>query len=259
MANKVRFLISSNLDSASLSVSSTSSGLPVTNLQDKLIRKVYRTGGQYTEYVVFDAAAATAIDMLFIGGLNLTKNATVLWQGHTSDSWGSPALNTTLTIATDTQGNALSYVAHFYSSVKEYRYWRLVVNDGSNATSSLNVGRVMGGRAIEPTRNLREGFALDVIDPSRFRQTAGRQGYANTRSSYRTMSYSVFNVGETQQDELLGIYAEVGQHTALVVALDPETRPQHNTMYCQFMTPLNRRHRVLRQMDIDQIQFEEKN
>ena len=57
----------------------------------------------------------------------------------------------------------------------------------------------------------------------------------------------------------MGIYAEVGMHRSLVVALDPVSRPHHNTIYCQFTAPVTRTHRVLRQMNLNEITFSEKN
>ena len=43
MADTVRFLVTSNLDAATITASSETSGLPVENVTNNLVRKVYRT------------------------------------------------------------------------------------------------------------------------------------------------------------------------------------------------------------------------
>jgi len=263
MANKVRFLISDILDDSTVTASSATSGLAANNVRDQLVRKVYRTTGIVNEWIqlqVSGAETAAEVNAVFIGRHNFTVNATLLLQGNTTSTWTSgPALSTALSVATDSQGNVIPKLAHFFSSVENHRFWRLYMEDSTNSSTYLELGRVMAGRYIEPDRNLRDGFRITHVDPSRISRTAGRQGYANTRPGYMEMTYSVFDLDEDDFDELFGIYNTVGMHTAFMLALDPEERPHHNTIYCQFMNPMARQQRFLRQYNLQEITFQEKN
>ena len=259
MNNSLKFLLTDVLDDATISASSTTSGLPASNAQDVLVRKVYRSTASTNEWLKFDVGAATTINCLMIANHNLTLGSVVKFQGHASDSWASPSLDTNLTVATDAQGNNVMKIAHFYATNQEYRWFRLYMEPGTGNASPVDIGRVMAGRYIEPKRNLRDGFTLTTIDPSRGKNTVGRQAYWTTRRQYEELTYALTDINEDQADELLGIYGEVGKHSPLVVALDPVDRTSHNTFYCQFMTDVSRQQRLLHQYGIQDIVFQEKN
>lgn len=260
MANVVRWLKGSVLDDATVSASSQTAGLPAGNVKDKLIRKVYRTTGRSNEWIRFKASGgATGINTVFIGKHSLTKNAVVLWQGNTTSNFASgPALNITLSVVTDALGSAVPKICYFRSAVASYLHWRLYLRDSGNASSNLEIGRIAVGRYVEPAQNLREGFAMRYVDPSRRMVNAGRQGYANTRPTYQEFTYSVAWAKEDQQDQLIALYRSIGQHTAFVFSLDPEDRPSHNSAYVEFMEPLSWESNVTRQKTLQQLTLQEK-
>lgn len=263
MANRVRWLRGSVLDDATVSASSQTAGLPAGNVKDKLIRKVYRTTGRSNEWVRFKASGgATGVNMVFVGRHSFTKNAVVLWQGNTTSNFASgPALTVTLSVVTDALGSVVPKLAWFRATSQAYSYlhWRLYFRDSGNASSNVEIGRIATGRWTQPTQDLREGFTLRYVDPSRRMVVAGRQGYANTRPTYQEFSYSVERVGESQQDQLVALYRSVGQHTPFVFALDPETRPSHNTAYVEFMEPISWQSAVTRQRTLQELSLQERN
>jgi len=250
------------LDDATVSASSQTSGLPAINVRDPLIRKVYRTTGKSNEWVRFKASGgATGINTVFLGRHSLTKAAVVLWQGNTTSNFASgPALTITLSVVTDALGSVVPKIGYFRatSQVYSYLHWRLYFRDSGNASTNVEIGRVAVGRWVQPTQNLREGFRSSYIDPSRRMVTAGRQGYANMRPVYQEFTYSVYHVAEPQQDQLIALYRSIGQHTAFVFALDPETRASHNTAYVEFMEPLSWESNVTRQMTLQSLTLQEK-
>lgn len=258
--NQVRYLKGSVLDDATVSASSQTAGLPAQNVKDKLIRKVYRTTGRANEWVRFKASGgATGINMVFVGKHSFTKNAVVLWQGNTTSNFASgPALNITLSVVTDALGSVIPKICHFRSAVATYLHWRLYVRDSGNASTNLEIGRIAAGRYTEPTQNVREGFTMRYVDPSRRMVNAGRQGYANTRPSYQEFTYSVGWAKEDQQDQLIALYRSIGQHTAFVFALDPVDRPSHNTAYVEFMEPVSWQSNVVRQGSLQELTLQEK-
>lgn len=257
MADKVRFLIKSVLDSATLTASNTVTGLSAENARNNLIRKVWRSSSKNSTWLKFNAGSATTVNAVLVAGHTFSKNAVVKFQGHASDSWTSPTLNHRFGVATDAQGNVVPKLFHSFATAHSFQYYRLLVEDIGGPTF-LDVGRIMAGRYIEPRRNLRAGFSMQTIDPSRGVNTAGRQAYYSLRSQYTELTYTVGQADEAQVNELLGIYAEVGKHTAFAIALDPDSRPHHNTFYAQFQTDVSRRHAVLRQFGVEDVTFQEK-
>lgn len=255
--NQVRWIATNVLKGATLSVSTEVDGLPRANILDPYVRKVYRTTGKENEYITFQASGgATALDGVFVVG-NWSKSALILWQGGSTSDFTSPTLNTTIGVATDAIGRVIPKVSHFYDDATSHEFWRLYVEDSSNATN-LEFGIAFAGRTTRPTQDLREGFHLKYVDPSRRKIMAGRQHYANIRGEYQEFQYSVFSVAEPQQDQLIALYRQVGEHTAFVFALDPVTRPSHHTAYVQIENPVEWENVVLRQRTLSPLTLSEK-
>jgi hypothetical protein len=67
-------------------------------------------------------------------------------------------------------------------------------------------------------------------------------------------------MSESQQDQILAIFEKVGKYAPLMLSLDPEVRPNHNTYYCQIQNDsLSFIHTFGREMNLNDIVFEEKN
>lgn len=259
MADKVRFLLSSVHDVSTLSEASQKTGLPSENVQDQLIRKVYRTTSKSAQYVVFDAGGATGFNCFFVGNINFTKNAVIKVQANASNSWTTPSVDVTITMETDKLGNPVPKLAHFWDSVQSYRYARFYFDDGGNATSSLEIGRIMFGRYTEPLYNTRDGFRKRFIDPSRGSKTRGRQSYWNERRKYMELSYSVAYAPTAQQNELQSIYSQVGRHDSFVLFYSPESNPVLDTIYTNFEDDISLYHESLSVYNITDVVFSEKN
>ena len=261
MVDNVRYGLSSVLDPGTGAASSATSGLPYINVKDVLIRKVYRTTGKKNEWVRLRVSgAATSINFVFIGNHNFTKNASVLWQGNSTSNFASgPALSTALSVVTDALGAVVPKIGYFYSTVKTYPHWRLYIKDSGNASSTLEIGRIFAGRYTQPTVNIRDGFTVRTVDPSRGRRTAGRQGYFNLRKKYSELDFGHTDVAEDQADQIQAIFNTVGTNRAFVFSLDPDSRPSHNTFLVEFSTDLTRQQRIIRRFSLSQITLTEKN
>lgn len=145
-----------------------------------------------------------------------------------------------------------------YWSRPVFRHWRMLLSDGTNNASHIEVGRIMGGLAIEPTRNIRDGFSVTTVDPSVGNRGAGQPGYWTSKNQYAQIEYSRPNLQEGAADQMRDLYKSAGRQAAFVLSLDPETRPQHNTYYVQFTGNLLHPHSVSRQFDVGPIDLEEK-
>ena len=259
MADKTRFLLTSLLDTVTVTASSTTTGLAVANVQNNLIRKVYRSTAKISEWVKFDAGDSIGINCFFIGNHNLTDAAVVRWQGHATDLWTSPTLNTTLNVSVDTLSDEIPRMMYFYVATQSYRWWRFKVQDSGNPDGYIQIGRIMAGMYTEPTINMSDGFERRMIDPSRGIITKGRQSYWTTRTPYWEYTYRVGLSAIAQQDQLSAIFNQVGLHTGFALALSPDSRPTRDSIYCQFANEPRFVQRVTDAADIEEVVFTEKN
>ena len=259
MADRVRFMIHGALEHAAVAANSEVSGLPASNVVDTLIRKTYRTRDRDSEWITFDAGSDVDVNCVFIGRHNLTKDAVITWEGDDSSLFANPPLSTRIPVVVDLAEMVVPKLTYFYGTTQTYRYWRLRIEDMGNQTRNLEIGRVMAGVYYEPERDLLENYTIEHRDPSRMTRIAGRHGYANVRPRYMRLQYNLFDLSEDGWDELYGIYQEVGRYRAFLMAINPETRPSEDTMYCQFASDISRQQRVLRQYNLQEVFIEEKN
>jgi hypothetical protein len=264
--NKIKFLLDSVLDVTpsssglvSVSASSAASGLPASNVQNPLIRRVYRSTDTNTEFLRWDLGSPQTIRQVFIGNHNFSKSASVTFSGNTTSNFTAPATNLTINVATDGLGATLTKTNTFFATAQTYRHWRLKVVDPSNASSSLQIGRVMAGSAVNPRRNLSDGFTRRIIDPSRGAMTAGRQGYFKIRQKYEELVYNLSFLDRTDWIELQAIYNKVGMHAPFVVSLQPETEPTEDSFYMQFSQQLDFNQVILDTVNAQRITLSEKN
>lgn len=106
--------------------------------------------------MVFDLLTAQEAKALFIHLHNVSPGATVRIQGHTSDAWGAPSLNETVTWRA---GTMVHYIA---AASKTYRYWRLVVEgDAANPDGYIGIGELYLGGYFEPAEDFEFGSSPD--------------------------------------------------------------------------------------------------
>jgi len=114
----------------------------VINFQDR--GAFFRSGLDTTSVnIVCDLGAATAITAFVCGDHNLTDTATITLEANPTDSWGSPAYSQAVTLLD---------LAYLYLN-ETYRYWRIVIDDASNATGYLEIGLLYLGDVLELTNN----------------------------------------------------------------------------------------------------------
>jgi hypothetical protein len=116
-----------------LTPSTYRSGYEITNvLEDNLDHRFAFVGAAGN--IVIDLLSALAVKAIVIGGYNGTAAITI--QGNATDSWGSPSYTTTVTPVVGTYYNtAVLFLT------QTYRYWRIVVSDGSSG--DIRIGKII--------------------------------------------------------------------------------------------------------------------
>lgn len=244
---------------ATVTESSEVSGRASSNVLNPFPGKKWVTTGCTSEWIVFDLGAAASISGLYINAHNFTAAATVTLEANTADSWGSPAYSQTLTVATDSDGDALPSLCFFLS--ESYRYWRLTVADASNPDGYISIGNIYAGQYYTLTRNYSDGAGIAWRDPSGAKFAPGSVEMVKEypkAERFRTARVAFSFVSDAERQKWETIFRTVGNVKPLVLALDPDN-PTTRSMYCYLTSDLSQVWQLIDlNYDIVALTFEEK-
>lgn len=192
----IKFLYNNKVEGASLSASTENAQYPLSNLQHDFRTKVYRSTSN-SDSVVFDLGAIEDVDYIALvdnwkNGFGITA-CTI--QANATDSWGSPAFSTTITLDT-TFGIGIKELA----STESYRYWRLVL---TSTLGYCELAHVFIGQAESITTNgVSYGFNYTNKDLMKMTSTRYGQEYIDdigTRKSLDNLAFQVMSTSELDQ------------------------------------------------------------
>jgi hypothetical protein len=206
----MRFFYSNLIDGASVVITETSevSTLPSSNVAHEFRSVPWRTGTSVAlEAVVFDLGSAQAVTACIILDHTLTAGDSLIKiQGHTSDSWGAPDVNETLTWSAD----AISKV---FSSASK-RYWRFTFTKSASG-ESRDIGRIFLGTYYEIDEGpAYDGYDEEIRDLSRKQKTLGGQTYTEVLPQYCMLKTGFSHITTTALTNLKTYIAAVGESVA---------------------------------------------
>jgi hypothetical protein len=103
----MRFVLSSVLDSGTLSSSSAQGEYENYHIRNEMSRATYRSTGKDNEWLRWHFFGGTAFNTLHFNNYNLSPSALSLWQGALTSSFTGTAYRTELGVPTDSYGHAL--------------------------------------------------------------------------------------------------------------------------------------------------------
>ena len=230
-----RFLLLSPRDSdaATLSASSAVASLPATNLQTMQPAQVWRSTSNAPQSIDVAFASAVACNALALVATNVSSAALVRIRAAVlqADVATSPALDSGWQPLFPPTGRPLSpdwpsaIGLRRWANDTAYRYWRVEIADGLGSAAYIEAGRLVLGRAWQPSQNLDlsgtpVGFApVDVQLASPFGRTFTSR---RSLSPPRVFEIAVFALtkreafdGIFELQRLRGLWGDV------ICALDP--------------------------------------
>lgn len=226
---KPRFMYLNFVDLfATLTASSASSTLPVSNLKNAQKTKVWRTGSTLAnESVVFDMGSGQTVTCAVILNHNfLTTDAGVYIEGNATDSWGAPSFSQFFSF------NTGPMVLFF--SPQFFRYFRVRFTKPS-AGVTRDIGRIFLGADYSLTQNASpDGLSINFVDLSDTSKSSGGQSFSDIKSIYREVDLSIKMMSNAQHELLKLISRTVGTHTPFFVSLDSDTQPNEWMFYAKF-------------------------
>lgn len=232
----IQFLYTNLFDAAAVtSFSAAGSTFLAPNVQDVLLKKVWRSTGLASEWLKFDLGNTAQITTFTFFNNNFSSTAVLKLYGSNSNlgdteaAW-SGAYNQTITTFDNTAG---------YATLNQsFRYWLFTMTDTSNTSTYVQVGRVYAGIPISPSENFNEVFTETNMDPSDLFQTTGQTQYSVERPHYKTLEITFNEVPIADQNILRALWASVKKITPFVLILDPLVYPTDLTRYGVFTTDL---------------------
>lgn len=220
MAEKI--IISSNNyvdDASTLTADSAVSTLPVTNLQDIQIVKVWRSNSATSAEINVDLGSQKIMDFFALIAHNLTTSATVRWRlsndnfsttlydSGAVDAWspveqfgGSPwgVFTWGGLPSADTIGLYNASTFTLLPSPQIARYIRLNIEDSGNAAGYVEAGRLIAGPAYQPTINYSNGVSFEFVDDSRVTKSRGGQVFVDEVRKYRRVTFRLNHLPESE-------------------------------------------------------------
>ncbi len=175
-------LFQTNLIDAAAVIQTQSSqdpAFPAANLRNPQRTKLWRTGASVAlEWTVFDFGSAQAVTACLILSHTLTgSDSLIKIQANTSDSWGAPAFEQSISFS------AVVMSATFSS--QSFRYWRFTFTKAS-AGVTRDLGRLWLGTFYTPTDPPDfDGYLRRVEDLSLRQRAPYGPIYGEARSTFR--------------------------------------------------------------------------
>lgn len=204
----MRFLWNNLLDDEDnvLTSSSDTANYEQEKVIDPRLAATWRTTSDTTEWIVFDAGMGNTftVDSCIVAGHNLTSGATIKFQMHTADSWGTPDLDETLTWR---DGTILKY---FTQTSK--RYIRFYFDDGSNTDEFISIGRLSAGEYLQITPSSIGKFKISNKRTDKVKDSISNQMYSDIGYGYREFDYKFPSTQYDMIDSLRTVWDTVGSH-----------------------------------------------
>lgn len=196
-----KFLANNLVDQASIFTSSENSQFPASNIKHDFRTKVYRSTSN-SDNIVFDFGSIEDVDHVAIcdnwqDGFGV---ATVTIEANATDTWGTPAFSTTMTLDT-TFGVSIKAL----SSTQSYRFWRLVL---TSTLGYCELSHVFIGKASSVSTNgVSYGWSYRNQDITKVSTSRYGQEFIDDitqRKELSNLSFKVMNT--TEIDTIFEVY-----------------------------------------------------
>lgn len=149
--------------------------------------------------------------------LKLSPTATIKLQGNWTNTWGTPAFETTLTY----HDYLIAYINKDAVGVG-YRYWRFLIIDRENPTGYVEFGAVMLGIHATITRGCPVyPFEMQQNERSFVAYSEGGQPIAGRKQPTQRLTMTWKGLDVASKEELELFFFRFGKHTSFFVCTDP--------------------------------------
>ena len=169
-----------------------------------------------------DIVTAKSVGVVSLVGHNLSASAKVRVRGSTESAFASPAYDSGWvdcwpagvipqgllewgdgdfwmgTVPADLRASYSTPYINLISSRPSLRYWRIEIDDTTNAASHIDIGRVVIADTWQPQSNMSVGASLVHEDRSITEESIGGDEYHDQRNKFRVFRFSLDNLTDAE-------------------------------------------------------------
>lgn len=204
------------LDAATLSGGSWLAALPLANLQNRIIGKVARSTTDATADTKFDIDFTAeknirvlsltnhnlSLDALYrVRGSTVSNFATSVYDSGWLDVWPVVYLPADLEwednnwwqgkYSDEQRAGYTAALIHILPANTLARYWRIEIDDTTNAAGYVQIGRVFIGPAWQPTLNMSYGASIGWETATEVQEALGGAEYFQRRTPFRSQRFAL--------------------------------------------------------------------
>ena len=206
-------------DSGTVTVDDAVGTLPITNLQDRQIVKIWRNT-QTTAQIDIDFGQGRIVDFAALIKHTISQTGKIRWRLSNASDFSSTVYDSglidawpiveefgTLPWGVFSWGGYLNItVAAQYtistfavlSSPVQARYLRIDISDPDNADGYIQAGRLIAGPAYKPSINYANGVEFEFVDDSRITKSRGGQTFVDEIERFRRIRFELINLPENE-------------------------------------------------------------
>ena len=206
-------------DSGTLTVDNAVGTLPITNLQDRQIVKIWRNS-QTTAQIDMDFGQGRIVDFVALIKHTISQTGKIRYRlSNVSDfssteydstlidawpiveefgtlPWGVFSWGGYLNITIAAQYTISSF--NVSTSPVQARYLRIDISDPDNTDGYLQAGRLIAGPAYKPSINYANGVQFEFVDESRITKSRGGQTFVDEVERFRRIRFELINLPENE-------------------------------------------------------------
>jgi len=210
-----------HVDSASsITASSEVATLPVENLQDQQIVKVFRSDGDTTIQIDVDFGLSKTVDFAALIRHNLSQGSTIRWRLSSESDFSTTVYDSgvidtwpiieefgTLPWGVFNWGGYLALPADADYTISSFailetavqaRYLRINTVDDANPDGYVQAGRLICGPSYRPSTNYGFGSEFEFVDNSRVVKSRGGQTFVDEVERFRRARFELINIPEVE-------------------------------------------------------------
>ncbi len=201
---------------ATLTASTENTAFPKENVQNEHRTKIWKSTDLTSETLDFDLGAAAAVDTIAIMNHNFndftSTTPTITWIGDDNSDFSSPSTSSALTVV------AGIIVLYFSSDSK--RYWRLSMTGGAGTETVYEVGRIMFGAKLQPSKSYNVGFGRIVNDFTTISQSVGGQLHSDFKNKFESYQLNFNHMTTTDRDSYITMIENNRTALNMILTLD---------------------------------------
>lgn len=250
--NNLRIIYDNVIDSATLTASTSASGLPVTNLQKEQKGFVWRSTTT-TATITATWTLTQTLSGVVLPFCNLTNAATLQIKIYTNTTDTTPVLDTGVVSAgaytpTDLWGglsnistgvNAYSYGGGTYArdwfATTQGKKLEIIITDTTNSSGYIELSRIVCGNYWSPTFNTGYGVGVGYDDTSEISRTESGNLITANGTVHKTLTFDMSWLTETDRVKMLSILRGNGLRKPIFISIFPDdavlTKEQNYQIY----------------------------